>query len=94
MPWMEVEVRNMTRTETSSTEEEDVELKHEKANGKVISILPRDTFSLPALAMLGKMSCATPGVNTPCAAHTANDKGARVHMSDSAGQTTGNSKIS
>jgi hypothetical protein len=75
MPWMQVEVRNMMRMDSSSTEDEDRELKHEKANGKVISILPRDSFSLLALATLGKTSRVAPGVDTPCTACTANDKG-------------------
>jgi hypothetical protein len=56
-------------------EDEDRELKHEKANGKVISILPRDSFSLLALTTLGKTSRVAPGVDTPCTACTANDKG-------------------
>jgi hypothetical protein len=53
------------RSESSSTEEEDRELKHKKANGKVISTLSRDSFSLPTLVTHGKTSCAAPSVDTP-----------------------------
>jgi hypothetical protein len=81
------------RSERSSIEE-DRGLKRKKANGKVISTLSRDSFSLPALTTLGKMSCMAPSVDTPTQFTPPMTRGPRVHMSNGAGQTIGNSKIS
>jgi hypothetical protein len=39
-----------------------------------------------------KTSCVTPSAVTPHVAHTANDKGGQAHLSDGAGETTGNSR--
>jgi hypothetical protein len=51
--------------ESSSTEEEDGEFKHKKANEEVIPFHSGDSFSLPTPETLWKTLCAVPGAVTP-----------------------------